>query len=131
MNARIVLFGLEDTLASELRDVLAHQQHTVHVEPLLSPRKCVDVVRWSGADLIFCASDRKQYLALLEIVRQHKPGLPVVVVSRAPQVADWLDAIEAGASDYCTAPFEPSHIHWILDSTLKHHSSAALYRAAG
>jgi DNA-binding NtrC family response regulator len=131
MNASIVLFGLDHALASELRNVLVNQQHTVHLEPLLSPPRCLDVVKRSGADLIFCPADRKQYLTLLETIRQHKPGLPVVVVSRTPEVTAWLDAIEAGVSDYCTAPFEPSHIHWILDSTLKHHSSAALYRAAG
>jgi DNA-binding NtrC family response regulator len=130
MNARIVLFGLDESLASELHSVLANQQHTVHLEPLLSPRRCLDVVKRSGADLIFCSSEGKRYQALLEVVRRHKPGLPVVVVGRTPEVTDWLDAIEAGASDYCTAPFEPGHIHWILDSTLKHHSSASLYRAA-
>ncbi len=130
-QARIVLFGLEDALASELRNVLADGQQAVWAKPFLSPRECLGVVEQVGADLVFCSSDRERYLALLEAVGRHKPELPVVIVSRMPEVSEWLDAIEAGASDYCAAPFEPSHIRWILDSALKHHSAPALYRAAG
>jgi DNA-binding NtrC family response regulator len=131
MHARIVLFGLDDLLAFELRRVLVGQQQTVFSEPFLAPLECLAVVERLGADLIFCSTHRKRYPALLEAVGRFKPDLPVVVVSRVPEVAEWLDAIEAGASDYCTAPFETSHIQWILDSALKHRSSGALYRAAG
>ena len=130
MHARIVLFGLDDSLASELRRVLVRQQQTVFSEPLLAPRECLAAVERVGAELIFCSSHGKRYAALLEAVGRFRPDLPVVVVSRVPEVAEWLDAIEAGASDYCAAPFEAAHIQWILDSTLKHHSSGALYRAA-
>ncbi|HXN47984.1 MAG TPA: hypothetical protein VN893_15160 [Bryobacteraceae bacterium] len=131
MRARIVLFGLDDALASELRRVLVSQQQTVYSEPLLAPRECLAVVNRVGAELIFCSSHGKRYPDLLDAVSRFKPDLPVVVVSRFPDTAEWLDAIEAGASDYCAAPFETAHIQWILDSALKHHSSGALYRAAG
>jgi len=131
MRARIVLFGLDDSLASELRRVLVSQQQTVFSEPFLSARECVAMVRRLGAELIFCSSHGKRYPELLEAVSRFNPDLPVVVVSRVPETAEWLDAIEAGASDYCAAPFEAAHIQWILDSALKHHSSGALYRAAG
>jgi DNA-binding NtrC family response regulator len=130
-KARILLFGLEEGLGSELRGVLTNQQQSVYSEPFLAPPECLGVLDRIGADLIFCSSDRERYLALLEAIGRHKPDLPVVVVSRTPEVSEWLDAIEAGASDYCAAPFETSHIQWILDSTLKHHSAPALYRTAG
>lgn len=130
-KARIILFGLNKALASELQDVLAKQQQSVYSEPFRAPLECLGVVDELSADLIFCSSDRERYLALLEALGRYKPDLPVVVVSQAPEVSEWLDAIEAGASDYCAAPFEASHIRWILDSTLKHHSAPALYRAAG
>jgi len=131
MHARIVLFGLDDSLASELRRVLVSQQQTVYSEPFLAPRECLAVVRRVGAELIFCSSNGKRYPDLLQAVSRFNPDLPVVVVSRVPDTGEWLDAIEAGASDYCAAPFETAHIQWILDSALKHHSSRALYRAAG
>jgi len=40
------------------------------------------------------------------------------VVSRFPDVKQWLDALDAGASDYCGAPFERVQLHWILNSVL-------------
>ncbi len=129
-GASIVLFGLEPTLASELQSVLKDQK-AVYQKPFLAPRECVGLVEQLGADLVFCGSDRTRYLALLEAIGRQRPDLPVVVVSRTPEVSEWLDAIEAGASDYCAAPFEASHIQWILDSTLKRTPAPALFRAAG
>ncbi len=131
-EARVVLFGLEHSLASELANVLSKQKQAVFNEPFRSPRECVMLADRVGADLVFCSSDRKRYLGLLEAIGQYRPSLPLVVVSRTPEVAEWLDAIEAGASDYCAAPFESSHIRWILDSTIRQpQPSRAILRAAG
>jgi DNA-binding NtrC family response regulator len=127
----ILLLGLEDGLAAELAGVLARQVRSVHKEPFGSARECLNRVKRLRADLIFCPCDRQRYLSLLEAVGRQKPDLPVVVVSRQPEVSEWLDAIEAGATDYCAPPFEISHIRWILDSALKHRSTPTLYRAAG
>jgi hypothetical protein len=52
-------------------------------------------------------------------VRDKRPELPVVVVSRIPEVRGWLDALEAGASDYCGAPFETIQVQWVLESSLR------------
>lgn len=130
-NVRIVLFGLDRGLASELGSVLARQDQEVHSEPFRTPKECLATVDRLGADLVFISSERDRYLGLLEAIGRHKPDLPVVVVSRTPEVSEWLDAIEAGASDYCAAPFEASHIQWILDSTLNRQTEPALYRTAG
>lgn len=64
-------------------------------------------------DLGFCS------LAALEAFRTSHPGTPIVVVSFTRQVSEWLDAIESGAQDYCSAPFEPSLLGWILKSTVR------------
>ncbi len=130
LKGRILLLGLDDSLASELEEVLAAQNQDTQAAPFLSPGECVETAERAAADLIFCASDRDRYLALLEEVGRRSPELPVVVVSRTPEVSEWLDAIEAGASDYCAAPFESSHIQWILESALKHRSGTVLYRSA-
>jgi DNA-binding NtrC family response regulator len=129
-KAGVVLFGLDETLSTELQSLLAGQQQEVHVRPFLTASECLAIVDETGVDLVFCSSDRGRYLALLEAVAEQRPELPVVVVSRTPEIAEWLDAIEAGASDYCAAPFEASHIQWILDSVRKRQSSPR-YRTAG
>ncbi len=129
-GTRVVLFGLDDVLASELATVLAEQKQDVYAQPFQSPPECIRTLDRLGADVVFCSSERDKYLPLLNEVSRQKPELPVIIVSRTPEVSEWLDAIEAGASDYCAAPFESSHIQWILDSTLKHPSSPVLYRTA-
>lgn len=68
----------------------------------------VDALRALAPDLVFCGftSDLTNLLQAVTV--------PVVVVSRHPETSEYLDAMDAGAADYCSAPFEPSHIHWIL-----------------
>ena len=64
-------------------------------------------------DLVFCETHHPGLLKLL-----HAVSSPVVVVSRVPEVNDWLDAMDAGAADYCAAPFEREQLDWILESNL-------------
>lgn len=68
---------------------------------------------------MFCPAEPEQYASLLEAMKAERPGVPVVVVSRLPEVSAWLHALELGAVDYCAPPFEPDHIQWILQSALK------------
>jgi DNA-binding NtrC family response regulator len=128
-NTSVVFFGLDEGLSSELQDVLESRRWAIYTHPFLSPLECLNVVDRVGAGLVFCSAERGRYLALLETIGRERPGLPVIIVTRAPEVSEWLDAMEAGASDYCAAPFEPSHIHWILDSVLKYRPGSA--RGAG
>ena len=107
--ARIVLTGLESPAMEDLGRVLSEQGHEV-------------VVGWEGAlgaaDAIFCSGDEPTYAALVQEVRKLRPNLPVVVVTRLPETAKWLDALEAGAADYCSAPFETVQICWLLSGLL-------------
>jgi DNA-binding NtrC family response regulator len=71
------------------------------------------------ADIIFAGGGARQYLPLLLGVRQERPALPFVVVTRIPETSAWLDALEAGATDYCGAPIESGQINWIMESALQ------------
>ncbi len=70
----------------------------------------VDVCSADQAGLAFCAAGD------LDAVRRKHPGLPVIVVSQHSNVTEWLDALDGGAADYCSAPFELTHLGWILSS---------------
>jgi DNA-binding NtrC family response regulator len=129
-RARIVLLGLDEPVVAELGDVLAAQQQEIISSPLHSVPECLQLVDRAAADVVFCPADAHRYLPLLEALNRRWPELPVIVVSRMPEVSEWLDAIEAGAADYCAAPFEPAHIRWILSSTLRQPQTAPLSRAA-
>jgi two-component system nitrogen regulation response regulator GlnG len=85
---------------------IAHKQKATTVDEVLE------------ADIVFANGDGKNYLTLLKQVRESHPALPFVVVTRIPETSDWLDALEAGATDYCSAPFEPKHISWLMESAV-------------
>jgi DNA-binding NtrC family response regulator len=115
----IVLFGLSATLGAELGKALMAGGHTVHTYPFLPAAEYPPLLKSVRAGLVFCAADAKSYPALLEAIKQTNPALPVVVVSRLPEVTEWLNALEAGASDYCAPPFESTNIGWILDAAVR------------
>lgn len=109
MNPIAVLFHLEDQLAVLLADGLCQVGCNVAADAL------------PGARIVFCACESGHLQeALLEF-----PNLPIVVVSRLPEIVDWLDALEAGAADYCAAPFEPVQLRWLLDAHMRPRAARA------
>jgi DNA-binding NtrC family response regulator len=105
--AKVLLFGLDGSLSNELNPVLEKLGQTVQIETSNS-----GVLEHTDANVIFAEGET------LGTVRNRRPELPVVVVSRIPEVRGWLDALEAGAIDYCGAPFEAAQLRWVLDSSL-------------
>ena len=109
--AKVLLFGLEHSIADQLNPVLEQLGQTVQVAQSAS-----GVLEHTDANVVFANGDS------LGAVRDKRPELPVVVVTRMPEVRGWLDALEAGASDYCGAPFEATQVRWVLDSSLRIHT---------
>jgi DNA-binding response OmpR family regulator len=105
--AKILLFGLETTMADDLSRVLHQLGETVQtVAPGGGGAIPGDI------QLIFASE------ADLVGIQRSLPGVPVIVVSRLPEVSGWLQALEQGAADYCAAPFEPRQVRWALNSSL-------------
>ena len=112
--ANILLLGLDRPMADDLVEVLQQLGQSVQTAALGSGAlECGDV------NLVFADSDN------LRAIRRTRPDLPVVVVSRLPEVSAWLDALEQGAVDYCGAPFERKQVSWVLNSSLPAYPSAA------
>ena len=105
--ANILLVGLDLLLADELIGVLRQLGQSVQIAALGS-----GALETGNAHLVFAASGD------LGAIRRTRPDLPVVVVSRLPEVSAWLDALEQGAADYCGAPFERKQVGWVLNSSL-------------
>jgi DNA-binding response OmpR family regulator len=105
--ANILLVGLESTIADELSAVLRQLGQSVRIANQGSGGlEAVDI------QLIFaCEQD-------LVSVQRSRPGVPVIVASRMPEVSSWLHALELGAADYCGAPFEARQLRWALNSSL-------------
>jgi DNA-binding NtrC family response regulator len=111
--ARVVFIGIEEATASLIGGALTAQRHEIAHK------------QWDNgmpdlrqADIVFAGGNSTEYLPLLKQVREERPGLPFVVVSRSSDVAQWLDALEAGATDYCSAPFEMQQVQWVMESAM-------------
>jgi DNA-binding NtrC family response regulator len=120
LRANILVVGLDEPLAAELCRALRDQRHSVLSEAFTSAADCLTTIERVGADLVFCGTDRQQYQAILGGLARLGQSLPVVVVSRLPETGDWLDAMDAGASDYCAPPFEAKLVQSIISNTLQY-----------
>jgi len=94
-NLRVRLYGLDSLLAAELRLALSK----LSIEPTND-----------DPNVVFCPVEGPVF----EEAQRRFPHCPIVVVSRLPEVSAWLDALDAGAADYCGAPFEPAHLSWMF-----------------
>jgi DNA-binding NtrC family response regulator len=121
----IMLFALDNELATELAGALTFESRAFRSTPSEPTAEAMKAAVRSDTSLVFCSADRKTYTLLLNLIKQEGLEVPVVVVSRHPQTDEWLDAIEAGAADYCSPPFESFQISWIIDNTLKYRHTAA------
>jgi DNA-binding NtrC family response regulator len=108
--SRVVLLGLPDDLATSLGWVLRDQTHQVRLAGSLQE------VRGDEPEVAFISGDGPEFAHHLASLRQSDPHLPLVVVTRLPDNSRWLDALEAGAKDYCGAPFEHAQMQWIMDT---------------
>ena len=105
--AKILLLGLDYSVADELSRVLRQLGQSVHIAP-----KRDGALDAADADVIFAGSgDLRDALAV-------SPKRPVIVTSRLPEVKAWLNALEDGAADYCGGPFEATQVRWLLNSAL-------------
>jgi DNA-binding NtrC family response regulator len=118
--ASVYLIGLDQAIASQVSRALAVERHRIETKSV-----SVDVREMSDVDIVFAGGEPAEYLSLLRQVRQLRPDLPFVVVTRVPETTAWLDALEAGATDYCSSPFESRQIHWLMESALNKHYSVA------
>lgn len=112
---KAILAGLDPVLAGQLSPVLA--QLAIQVQEAGSEDR--NALSDTETGIVFCSSEPALRATVMDAVERSQPGLPVVVVSRLPQMSEWLDAMESGAADYCAAPFEPAQIRWILESNLR------------
>ena len=109
----VTLLGLPEDLGNQLARVLIDESYQVNRRLYIS-----DLRRNTNCCAVFISGDTPDYTRTLSHLREAYPDLPVVVVTRQPEARQWLDALDAGAADYCGAPFEHVQLRWILGSIL-------------
>jgi DNA-binding response OmpR family regulator len=113
IEATVLFHGLEPELATDLREALAGFCEGIHQETLSGQAQARAALRTERATVVFCGVKPET----VKDLRRSNPHASIIAVSRLPETTDWLNVIEAGADDYCAAPFESHQLRWILDST--------------
>jgi DNA-binding NtrC family response regulator len=112
--ANVILIGLEEAIATQISQALAAERHRIEQKTA----RDIEALPLKAGDIVFAGGRPAEYLPLLRRVRRERPALPFVVVSRFPGTKEWLDALEAGATDYCPAPFKSRQIRRLMESAL-------------
>jgi DNA-binding response OmpR family regulator len=112
--SHIVLLGLPEDIGEQISSLLIEDSHQVSRDL----RLC-EIESDLRAAAAFVWGDCPGCLETIRHLRECVPQVPVVVTTRLPDDRKWLDALDAGAADYCGGPFERAQIRWILDSVVK------------
>jgi DNA-binding response OmpR family regulator len=111
--SRALLVGLEPQLAGDLEASLSSLGFIAKRSPI---EECGPLAL--RHEVIFAPDEPAPLKALVQLLRSLRMNGPVIVASRKDDTSSWLAALEAGADDYCSAPFEQAQLRWILESKL-------------
>ncbi len=125
METRVLLIGLDEGLANELGNALSHLDSKVKAQNVKDAAG-VEKGQLETADCVFCPSEAVQLKSLLQTLHNRCPDLPVIAVTRHPDDFEWIRAMDAGATDYCSTPFEPVHVDWILRNNQRNSRTVAV-----
>jgi DNA-binding response OmpR family regulator len=109
--SRVTLLGLPEDLERALANILREEEHKV-----IRKLHLQDLQHGPKPGVIFISADNPEFRTTIRHLRETEPTLAVVAVTRMPGTSQWLDALDAGANDYCGAPFERVQIRWIMNS---------------
>ena len=115
----VLLLGMDFELAATLQTILASEGHQVSYERREISASIQNFKAPGTPDIICCGTHRQAYQRVIEQVRLSGKSVPVVVVSGKQETTEWLDALDAGASDYLAQPFDSGHICLVIESALK------------
>lgn len=122
MARLISLINFTDNLAEDLAAVCA-------------PLGC-EIRRHDAADQIpanaaaaFVCGDRAGWLENICRIRSIHDRMFLVIATDRPDHEKWLDALEAGANDYCCTPVESDQFAWLLRRDLERRPAAAMSMA--
>jgi DNA-binding NtrC family response regulator len=113
--ANILLVDLEQATTDQINHALAVGHHRI----VRQKSQNLGTRDLKQADIIFADGNPAESLRLLRWVRKERPALPFVVVTHIPDTTAWLDALEAGATDFCSPPLEARQIHWLMEYILR------------
>lgn len=119
----ITLIGFDQATTLRLTTDLAAQRCSVTCKNRTSE------IPSEALALLVCGDD-PQWQVTVRQARSRRPDIRVVVITRMPDTSKWLDALDAGAHDYCGVPLDPYLVMWLLGRDMHAPRERTLERAA-
>lgn len=107
--ATLLLLGLDDASAEAISRLASQAGHSVRRESMRTTFETRPM-----EDLVVVSGDQGKYRDAIYSLRQFPAAPPVVVISRLGETSGWLDALEAGASDFLAAPYTLPQIRGVM-----------------
>jgi hypothetical protein len=108
--ASVFLIGLGEKIAEEISDAVWVEHHTIVRRP-----HTINMSELLHAGIVFAGGPSQIRLSLVRRLRLSFPALPIVVVAETAETGEWLDALEAGVTDYCFAPSARRQIQRLME----------------
>jgi len=118
-NARVVLVGLPADVAESLGQIVSKLGAILYIPLCFDIPQSLALLREAAPTLAFVWIGGSSRTSLLDAVKRAEPQVRAVAVSSQLEVEDILSALESGAVDYCTPPFDFAHFQGLLQSTDK------------
>lgn len=119
---KVLIVDDDRQVALQIRDVLSEFSGYA-VDIALNAPEAIEKVRAFRYDMMFADifMPGMNGIALLKAVKQLEPSLPVVMITGFPNVDIAVLAMQEGASDYITKPFNVRRLQRIAESTAREH----------
>lgn len=90
---------------------------------ILAAPNSADAAEWARLEsvvLVFVPLDLDtQWRATIQTLVERAPDAPVIAYSRLPDEHLWIDALEAGASDFLASPLYRRDLQWLLQRAIR------------
>lgn len=110
-----VLYALDEAVSCALSAALEGLGWTAERHDQADASDCAALVRRSGACAVFFGGGGGSCRELRNALGELAGPPALIAVSREPAPDLWLDALDAGADDYCAQPFDSTQLRWLLE----------------
>ena len=79
--------------------------------------EALERVRIDAPDMVICDINMPEIdgLTLLDHIKEHDPGIPVVMITGYASIESAIDAVKRGAQEYLPKPFSPEQIRLVVE----------------
>lgn len=110
--SKIRILWADDEIEMLKAHILFLEEKGYEVDAVVSGDEAVDMVMENNYDIVFLDEQMPGMSGIeaLEIIKKHKAGIPVVMITKSEEESIMEDAIGSNIADYLIKPVKPSQI---------------------